>query len=170
MTKATVYIAIATVVNVLVAAYTGYKTSEYTKITNNIYESSNRPYVGILTIKPTKLEERRKIHINIQSKNFGNIPASNVRLRFDALLDGYAKPDIKTRLYDLKCNIFPQNIYDYGLFMSSNYTEITNGKSVFELLITITYTGIDDKPYKDYERWRYDSESNSFFPIEASTK
>lgn len=169
VSKATIYIAVATVINVLVAAYTGYKTSEYTKITNKIYESSNRPYVGIFSITPTKLEDRRKIHINIQSKNFGNVPASSARLRFVAQLDGYGKPDIKNRSYDLYCNIFPQNTYDYGMFMSSNYTEITSGKSVFELLITITYKGVDDKPYKDYERWRYDSESNSFYPIEANT-
>jgi hypothetical protein len=70
----------------------------------------------------------------------------------------------------MNCNIFPLNIFTYGQRIASNYDEVTKGTKVLDLVIQVKYYGITKDQYQNDEIWRYDIGTNTFFPIEATTK
>lgn len=171
MTRATVIIAAATVINVIVSLYMGNKTREYTEITNKIYKASSRPYVGINTIKISK-NEPGTLTIALEFKNFGNTPATNVRISFDALLNnGKMNESHRYKNLDkMHSNIFPQCTYSFPFSVTSNYKEITSGVVPFVLNIKANYSSITEDNYEDNEEMQYNPFTNSFFPIAAKTR
>ncbi|BDV43604.1 hypothetical protein GURASL_25270 [Geotalea uraniireducens] len=169
ITLATIVIAAATVINVGAALWVSIKTSEYTEITKNIYNASNRPYIGIESFEVNK-DDNKHILINVHYKNFGTVPASNVKVNYDMLLDGNPGNHSNIELDDSKSNLFPQSIHNIRLKTGSYYDDIISGKHKLDVVIDIKYRGATKDIYEVNERWRYDPNHNHFHHVDASTK
>lgn len=172
ITVATVVIAFATVINVLVSLYMGKKTNDYTEVTKNIYKASNRPYVGIDAVKFNKDDGKHLIFL-ITVKNFGSIPATNVRVSNQLILDGTNIPTAGYEFNNKHSNLFPQATDNFIMKVGSVYDRVENGSMVLDLTSTIKYRGVisdGTSDYEDRETWRYDSAHGVIFPIGASAK
>lgn len=165
---ATVVIAIATFLNVAVSIAIGYFTSEYTKVTKDIYKSINRPYVGITGSEVKK--ENGKIYITVQYKNAGNVPATNTVIESNYLLEGYKMTDNAIKIQNAHGNMLPQGMLQGLTKVSSNYIDITSGSKVLDVEFIIKYNGINKDQYEDYEKYRYDNEHNVLVPVESRIK
>jgi len=169
ITLATVVIAAATVINVIAAVVVSVKTSEYTEVTKNIYKSSNRPYVGINAIDLTKDDANKKLYLKVEYKNYGTVPATNVRIAGNILIDGFKMERTDQDIYDNHAIIFQQTNYIVTYKIASNYYNFLNGKVLLELDAIVKYKGIADEQYQDQEKYRYDNRIGSFIPVEAKT-
>jgi len=168
ITLATIVIAIATVINVGAAIYMGVKTSEYTEITKNIYKASNRPYIGIDSFKINK-DDNKHLLFYVNYKNFGTVPASNVRVKYDMLFDGQTAQHSNSEVYDSNSNLFPQVANSIRLRTGADYENVISGKTVLDVVIDIKYRGATKDEYEVNERWRYDPNHNHFHHVEART-
>ncbi len=168
ITLATIVIAAATVINVGAAIYVGVKTSEYTEITKNIYKSANRPYVGIESFKINK-DDNKHLLFYVNYKNFGTVPASNVRIKYDMLFDGHKAHRSNEDVYDSNSNLFPQVAHSIRLKTGADYENIISGKTILDVTVNIKYQGITKEEFEVNETWRYDPNHNHFHHVDART-
>lgn len=77
ITWSNVVVALATVANVGVSACLYIATNQSVAISRDVFQSTNRPYVGVDEIKVTPDPQTKLITWSIQLKNFGTVPAYN---------------------------------------------------------------------------------------------
>jgi len=167
-TLATIVIAIATVVNVVVSLIIGYLTNKYTETTQNIYRASNRPYIGA-KLKITSNDKIKKYYLITEIRNYGSVPASHVQPEFIILLDGFKVEDISHSIPDTYFNLYP-NSQIQATHQINAYADIRNGHKILEIETKIKYKGITEDQYEDYQKWRYSIKYDRFVPIDAYTK
>jgi len=171
VTLATIVIAVATVINLAASFYVSKKTSEYTEVTKNIYKSSNRPYIGIETMDSEA--DGTHMFFNIKFKNYGSVPANDVRITVSPKIDGVTYVGAGNDVYDSHLNLFPQTTRLIKFKQGPMYNQVMSGKAVFDLLITVKYKGIaqySNDDYEDNEHWRFDPAHKSIWPIKANAK
>lgn len=167
----TIIIAVAAVLNLIASLVISFKTSEYTEVTKNIYNSANRPYVGVESIDVDDSDKKHLI-FNIKLKNYGTVPATDVRIEDNIIIDGIKTKKGGYEIYDAHTNIYPQATRKTWLKIGFDYENIVNGHKVLDLSIAIKYKGISDNKdeYNNYEVFRYDNVRKAIQPIEANVK
>lgn len=165
-TIATAVIAVATVVNLLVAIFMWRVTRESTRITRSIFEAANRPYVGIPNVNVQKDDAAKKLDFTVRIKNFGSVPANEFSSKWDVLIDGVSQP--QTGIPDKPAVLFPQvSVLLAGTFADPMYSSIVTGKSALEFVVKVRYKGVTQKEYYYRQKNRYYPQANSFMVIEA---
>ncbi len=146
-TIATAVIAVATIVNLLVAIFMWRVTKESTGVTKSIFEAANRPYVGIPRVKVEKDDAAKKLNFAVEIKNFGSVPANEFDSNWDVWIDGVSQP--QTKFPDKPSVLFPQaSVFRVGLIADPMvYSSIVTGKSALEFVVEVRYKGVTQKEY-----------------------
>jgi hypothetical protein len=88
ITISTIFIAVATGVNVLATLLLWTATKSSVDIARRVFEAANRPYVGIEGIATHKYPSARKLEIDCALKNFGTAPAEEEDSEMTPYLNG----------------------------------------------------------------------------------
>jgi hypothetical protein len=105
----------------------------------------------------------------VNYKNFGTIPASNVRVKYDMLFDGHKAQRSNYNVYDSNSNLFPQVAHSIRLKTGADYENIIGVKTILDIIVNIKYQGITKDEFEVNERWRYDPNHNHFHHVGAHT-
>src|SRR5271157_5451488 len=92
VTIATAIIAVATVVNVVVAFFQWIAARNSAETAKRIFEAGNRPYVGVESIVCLKDETKQYLSIFAIIKNFGTATAENCDFGWRLYIDGNLLP------------------------------------------------------------------------------
>ena len=163
---ASVVIAGATVVNLVISLWLWQATADSADVTRRIFEAANRPYVGIENIEANKDEKTHRLFFIVRTKNFGTVPAeqfdNNMQIFLgDDLVPTQGVPD-KPKI------LFPgQAILNTGLIGSSSYDALMAGTVTLRIVTTLTYKG-PEKEYPAYcNKSQYDHQRNVFVDLGA---
>jgi hypothetical protein len=104
----------------------------------------------------------RKLGITVEVKNFGNIPASDLKVTWALLVDGVPKP--KHGPVPTSIMLFPEtSMYlEGGITDPAHYSSILSGKSALEFVVEIQYKGVAGKQYYLRENSRYLADLGTF--------
>lgn len=164
VTVATVVIAAATVVNLLVSAGLWYATARTATIAEHAFEAANRPYVGVESLIPGMDQTKRQLNITPILKNFGTVPAEELVLSWEVFLNDVAQPT--TRLPDKPSTLFPtETARLHAVFAEPTYGQILAGTVTLDVIITAVYKGPGNKSYVYKEKSQYDPLRNVFFNL-----
>ncbi len=161
VTVATVVIAAATVVNLLVSAGLWYATARTATIAEHAFEAANRPYVGVESI--IALVDRTKKELNVTAiiKNFGSVPAEESTIRWEILMNGVAQP--QTAVPDKPLTLFPTEISRLHAFCPDPFFgQIMAGTATLEIIVRAVYYGPGKKSYIYHEKSQYEPVRNVF--------
>jgi len=163
----TVIIAIATVVNVIVAYLMWQITSSNVEITEKFLTLENRPFIGTQKIFP-EIDKKNKIFThNIVFKNFGSIPAKHVKLRTEIYFDDKLKSgDMDTS--KAESILFPGvTANNDGGVYDNFFDSVFVYNKLYKVRHEITYFGPNNKRYHTVEMWDYSKKSNSFILVDG---
>ena len=169
---ATVTIAIATVVNIVLSKGMWEVTKENTEISRKVFETSFRPYVGApkalaVRVKNKKGEYLRALTLEMEIKNFGQVPAYDFEvITWRTLLDGIESP--KSPGHGEKPTLLlPTSSRFMHVFVGSDfYSKVVSGQTKLEIELELQYTGPAGKNYRYRTKHVYDRLRNAFVPIE----
>lgn len=172
---ATVAIAIATVVNIFISMGMWEVTRENTEISRKVFEASFRPYVGApkavaLRMKNEKGEYLRAYLIEMEIKNFGQVPAYNFEvLTWRGLLDGI-EAHKTTGLGGLGVKptlLLPTSSrFVHVLVRDDSYSKVVSGQARLEIELELQYTDPAGKNYRYRTKRVYDHTRRKFVTIE----
>src|SRR5260370_21032309 len=151
MTLATVVIAGAAIVNLLVSFMLWRATANATDITKKIFEASHRPYIGIPQVDTNFDPINHPLQFVCVTKNFGSIPAHDVEvLETQVIRNG--EPVNLDRDEFGKFSVFPQS----QTFHQVNIRNVINPAHALrndriELRVEFRYKGA----YEKYYRYKY---------------
>ena len=100
---AAVVIAVATIVNVVIARKLWEQTRGSVDVTRRHFERTDRPYVGADFIEIQHDRLKRKATITAVVKNFGPLPAHRLALRWDGLVGRSGGRSAPTRTRAWQC-------------------------------------------------------------------
>jgi hypothetical protein len=172
---ATVTIAIATVVNISISKGMWEVTKENTEISRKVFEASFRPYVGApkalaLRTKNEKGEYLRALTVEMEIKNFGQVPAYNFEvITWRGLLDGIETHEtsglgglgVKPTL------LLPASSRFVHVFVRGDpYSKVVSGQARLEIELELQYTDPAGKNYRYRTKRVYDYTRRRFVTIE----
>lgn len=162
-----VIIAIATVANVFVAFFMWNTaqdsleltqeslklTGESIKLTDDIFRASHRPFVG--GEARVKADNAKKcLVINLDCKNYGNVPAKELEVVFTVTINGNIQPMLK--IPDDPAILLPQSFHTFpGQVCENMFSSIVDGSSILELTLDIKYKGVSNEQYRTTQKFRY---------------
>ncbi|MCL4705361.1 hypothetical protein KJ068_09390 [bacterium] len=160
-------IAFATVVNALVAYFMWGTAQDSVKLTQeslkltgksiilteDIFKASHRPFVGGLArVKADNVE--KCIIINIDCKNYGNVPAKKMEVNWEITINGNLQP--MTKIPDEPAILFPASTHTFaGQVCENMFSLITDGSSILEITLDIEYEGVSNEKYHTFQKFRY---------------
>jgi hypothetical protein len=157
-------IALATIVNLVVATMLFNATSRAADIAQQVFEAAHRPYVGIDSFDTDMDTERHTLTVTAQMKNYGTAPAEHNDAGWQEYLNGVAQ--VMSHLPTGPRTLFPGQI---AKFTSGEgepiYSQIMTGSSTLEFVIYASYKGPGGKSYSYREKYRYDPSVNGFRDI-----
>ena len=164
----TIIIALATIANVFVSTLMWVITNKYVRITRDIYESSQRPYIGVSKYELTDNPATNLLSYHIKMENFGNVPAKNMHTNIKIFINGDEHP-IPAGPVEAS-TLFPK-VFDSltGIIrVPEQRLPILNGLSRLELELSIDYEGIVTAKYSTKERAQYNAQASGFVVIKGS--
>src|SRR5437016_3257448 len=91
MVISSLVVAVSTVAYVFVSILLWRVTKKSAQTTQSIFEAANRPYIGIFRLTTECMDGMFRIQVD--SKNFGSVPARNVRCDIEYVLNGTVLPN-----------------------------------------------------------------------------
>lgn len=155
----TLFIAVATGVNLIVAILMWRVTRSYTLTTRDMFEASHRPYIGIAELE-SKKEENNPFALLAYVKNFGNVPAYNFlgnwQLRINGQLADLAPRTDKPQI------IAPQALIHIVIYIGAeDFLAIKDGAQT-DLVISLQYEGVTGKRHHCKNVYSYSRELRDF--------
>ncbi len=161
---ATVVVAAATVVNVLVAFFQWKAARASARIATQVFESANRPYVGLENFKIT--QNSQQVRVVATFKNFGTAPAEDCTCRWDAFLSGVLQPATNLDTVPNATTLFPQLVtHLIGDLSRQTYDGIATRKISFEIITTVSYKWGSDRACTNKEKHLYSPENGAFMNL-----
>lgn len=125
-------------------------TRRLVKVSQNTFEASNRPYVGIdsisvLFVAPhanfsTPTAQTKMIRVFIILKNFGTVPADHYTQHIELFVDGVMQPSSEEK--ETTDVIFPQQPVQYQFVIGTrDYAAVVKGIKRVEAQLVVTYDG-----------------------------
>ena len=147
----TIIVSISAAANVCVAILMWLTTHRYTKITEDMFFASQRPYIGTITYIHNLHTDSSKVRLTVKLQNYGNIPAKKVDALIQVIIDNKILPVENSEATNQI--FFPHWIHTLDVMLNDKdlFLAIKNGKSVLELRTFIKYYGITDKEYSTNE-------------------
>jgi len=114
---------------------------------------SYRPYIGIETVNhnTSKYENDDILNISLVIKNFGKIPAKNIKINARKIICGQIRPMV--RLNDPQNTILFPGVRSIQIVVLSpeEYSKVFVENATLNLLIQITYCGVKHKRKRKYK-------------------
>ena len=151
---ATIIIAIATVAYVLVSIALWRATKRSTEITQKIFEAANRPYIGTEGVKTRINELEGFLRFEVEIKNFGTVPASNLTGGWDILYNGELLPIVRPQR-DASILLPQGSIFLVAQLADPQFQPLADGEARLELRLSFRYTGVTDHEYQYRERYEF---------------
>jgi hypothetical protein len=187
----TFIIAIATVTYAFIASQTlttmgGQLSaiSESNKISRDTFDAANRPYVGVNSViithigfdakkesftRTVRTHETIIMFVRFEFKNFGTVPALNVRNELRVFLDGVEYLG-KPKIPDTPSSVFPGQTVSLGTTIGTkDYGSVTSGKRKLEIQASIYYEW-PGRHQAECNKGQYDPTMNVFLNLGACTK
>ncbi|MBU0613703.1 hypothetical protein KJ766_00240 [Patescibacteria group bacterium] len=173
----TFIIAVATVINAGVAYFmwnnmgNQYKVAEgVLSLNKKVFESTFRPWVGVNNPEVRIDGNKKKLELVSEIKNFGKIPALDVRTRYkisssneyykekNPVKDDILAKEVLLLFPDVSKKLTENLSYD-------KYIDVINGKDKFLVDFAIDYTGYYDTPHHTTEKYFYDQEKRMLISL-----
>jgi hypothetical protein len=162
-TLATIVIAGATCLNVVIAGFQWDAMRRSAKIALKAFESGTRPFIGVTSFSFGS-EDHKTAQLKITFENFGTIPADEFSLEWDVYLNAKLLPNTKVSANPtMLLPHVPQSLLgamDYTVF-----TAITQGTTPLEIIVHVSYTWGENKTHTYNEKHRYDPEQRAFMNL-----
>ena len=165
----TIVVALCAIASVYVAIRMLKATKKYTEVTENIFLTSQRPYIGRSTHKIRFVEEKKVIDLSVFIKNYGTVPAKNVSTIINIFVNGTLLSDVENNK-TVGQVLFPTQEHPIDFIfdlhkLPDSYYEIKNGKLTFEIMTEIKYDGVTETQYTTKEKEVYKHIINSFLKV-----
>jgi hypothetical protein len=161
--------AIIVFVYTTVAGWQGCLSRQQVKISQEVFDAVNRPYVGLAGNTPERNDAAKTLSIKFPIKNFGStIPATNVLVGWKPTLDGQ------------NLNVVYDTPPKPGILMPGEFTLLSGSIDVehfddvmvrhqrFDIEVAVTYSGPGDKTYEYCVKLEYLPKVNGFTVISTS--
>lgn len=156
-TLASIAVAFATLVYVGVSIYLLKATKRIAQITQDTFEASNRPYLGVNELSPswqgTRLDFRAEVI------NYGSVPAKLSKREW--WIDSYGERIFTDCITDKTVILLPQTPYTIKTSLK-NADSLPDGIASLKIQINVAYKGITNKTYNHSEIYRYDNSGTRF--------
>jgi hypothetical protein len=167
MIVATIVVAAATVVNLLVAIRMWRVASENTALTRDMFEAAHRPYIGVSKIKAENNPELRTFLITIDYKNVGSVPADEVHTSVQLLVNGFPLP--MDELLHKKSVLMPDMHTQRKILIDDSDYKKLAGNPKLDLTFSADYKGIAKKTYSYKHETAYNWQQNVFMLISTTS-
>ena len=160
----TVVIAVASVINLVVAVLLWHTTVATTEVAKKSFDAGYRPYIGSEKINLNRDLQRHALGFSPIMRNFGNVPAEG-DIQWKTFLNGQEMPMIHvTRTPSF---FFPGQETEVGpaVIGDGQFDSIMNGTSVLEFCVWGTYHGVEGTTYSFSEKHRYQPDLNVFSAV-----
>ena len=160
ITLATIVIAVATVVYAIVTYFLFRKTSQSVEIAQQIFASTNRPYVGVMRIKRAqKVSKEWRFGVSVIVRNVGTVPAYNVKCEIELL--GVEKQATKVQHHGL-LTLFPKVpiLVTVDFVPAADLSQVT-------FLVQLDYKDVTGTQYWSKCKASYNSD-NEIFQLERA--
>jgi len=156
-------IAISTVLYMVYTIRMWKSMVEQVKLNRQIFEFSNRPFLGISEFT-VHFTSEGFLNPFFRYSNFGNIPARKVKLKIEYFLNSK-----RVFLHELELpNSFPKEKAIWGDSIESELTQKQLSSSdAFSFSIILLYTGVMNTIYSTREILQYDYKADSFVAVES---
>ena len=162
VTLATVVIAAATVVNLIVSGLIWSATRNAAKIAEASFKAGNRAYIGLAGANIKIDSNKRFLDYEFVVKNFGNVPTKAV-IRWSLYLDGKHQPG--THDPSPEATLFPGSMkHLLGGARAELFDSLMSGATKLDIHLYASYKGIDGENYEYCENNFYDPSANQFSP------
>jgi hypothetical protein len=159
-----VILAVCGICNITVAFLMFGVTTRNSDVTRRIFETSYRPYVGVVSVSAFLDRTNKVMTLNVEWKNLGSIPAINVKAEWAVFIDGVRVPSSK--IPDEPIVMLPSDHHFFaGSIRSSSYDDVVSGKSKVEISVDINYEGPSGQAYRTTTKHRYAHELNNFIGL-----
>ena len=164
-TTATIVIAAATCLNVVVAGFQWDAMRKSARIALKAFETGSRPYIGITGISFGS-DDKRTAQLRITFENFGTIPADECSLDWDVYLNAVLQPITKVSANPamLPPHV-PQSLL--GTMDYASFAGIMSGTITLEIIVHVSYNWAERKAYAYKEKQRYDHAQRAFMNLGA---
>ena len=153
---ATVVMAVTALVNIIVSTYQWQATRDATEISRNAFEAMQRPLIAVSKVDTEWDDKKKYLSIAVEYKNFGSIPAHEVKHTWQLLVNGQPLP---TQVHpgDGTFVLVPQvPVQLLGHIDEPMYSPVREGTSPLALRVEIHYKGLSGKTYSFSEHQRWD--------------
>jgi len=164
VTLATIVIACAAVISLLVSIGMWVATWRSVDITRKTYEATHRPYLGVQRIDTEQISGSRGMKITLQYENFGPVPATVLDLSLKAYVDGteVGRGPAKKGITLHPGAPLSQRVY----VRDPDFAQVESGRPL-EITVDIKYRGPVEKTYSLSQRYIYLPALNLFSPQEG---
>ena len=161
----TVVVAICAVASIFITIGMLRATKKYTEVTEQLFLSSQRPYLGRDNHIINFHEPSKKIIFTIYIKNYGDVPAKNVSALIKLVINDVVQPvennQSKNQIFFPKQSHPMDFVFNLEKIPDSFY-EIQNGKLSLKIISEINYTGVTKEKYSTKEEEIYNHNIKSF--------
>ena len=150
MVAATILMAIGT----MFSAWTSWRVA---RLTRDFYSTSNRPYLGVASIKLDRSNPERPASW-IEFRNFGNIPSEQTVIEVSTLVNGRLVKDILGLQHVVLSLglLSPEAPYFFGAMFPPQYLQsVENGSTKLVVIIESTYRDMGGRLHCYHMRYAY---------------
>jgi hypothetical protein len=152
VTLATVVIAIATVVNVIVSWFLWKATHRTANVTQNIFEAAHRPYLMSVLSADWRVEQQR-FNFNTEIRNFGSVPARKLKGRIIATL-GNREVKSWDDISPISLYLLPQQPIEFPSWLDGDdFTDLWEHAAELRISVDVQYSGAGEQTYLHSETY-----------------
>ena len=150
-----------------------YATWRATRIADQIYRRSERPYMGVQDLR-LNLDDTMRPCVEIHYRDFGTVPSSDTKLSVWATADGrpvsYDPMDLDTHEVTLRLGVLaPGTPYLFAAYFPRELIPlIVNGRTRFVVSVEVAYKDAAGEPYCYHMDFRYYAPTKTFDPAGGS--
>lgn len=160
-----IVVSVCAVFNIVIVTFMLLATRKYTKVTEEIFLASQRPYIGKEKHIIMFDENNKVIRFSNIIKNYGSVPAKKVSCKIKMLIKGKLEKidggESSNQIF------FPQETHSMDLILNLHkqpnaFYAIVNGELPLELTMEIEYYGATKKKYSTTETEIYNHTIKTF--------
>ena len=161
----TMVVSVCAVINIIIIVLMLIATKKYTKITEEIFLTAQRPYIGKKDHAIMFDDDNKVIRFSNIIKNYGSVPAKKFSCKIKLLIKGKLQEldggESSNQIF------FPEETHSMDLILNLHkqpkaFYAIINGELPLELTMEIEYFGATDKKYSTTETEIYNSSIKTF--------
>lgn len=155
------FMALLMVMATLFSAYATWRTAQ---VTERVFAVTDRPFLGVRSVAFQQTDSTTPT-ITVAFVNFGQIPALDVMVGVDALLDGKPLVQPNTTISSAEVGIAsPTVMHDFDYFVTpASYHAVLSGKARLQVRVRLEYKGAERHgAYCYFERADYDYRTAEF--------